>query len=237
MRRSIARSLGLPPSLATHMDVIFAGLDDLGSSPALIASMVGRLPRPQRILDLACGKGGVGVALARRCDCPVVGVDACASFIRSAKALAQEHGVGRACTFRVGDVRAFRASRPFDLALMLGLFGVERAPRLLRRQVTPAGFYIFDDAVRTGRSRGLQGVPTLEAVRRVIRELGDTIVDEQPLRDTRRQSLAITRRCKQLAKQRPELARSLATFVEHLEASQKLLRTRLQAMVWCVKKQ
>lgn len=226
-----------------HVDAIFEGLDDLGSSPEMVASMVerqtrGRPGRNPRVLDLACGKGGVGVRLAEKFGCRVVGVDACEGFIASAKALARERGVGRACSFRVGEVMAFRDPRPFDLAMMLGLFGVERAAVLLRRHVGVGGLYLFDDAVRLGRASGLANVPTLAAARRALQELGDTIVDERvlPHRETRRQSLAIARRCQRLARDKPEMARSLRAFVERLEASQELLRTRLRGMVWCVKK-
>jgi hypothetical protein len=100
--------------------------------------------------------------------------------------------------------------------------------------------YLVDDAIRVGRRLSDAGVPTLRALRRVLTSLGDTILEERiaTLREIERGSVtgAISRRCERLARERPELSRSLARFVAGLEASSEVLHGAMRPVVWVVRK-
>src|SRR5690606_4579014 len=120
-----------------------------------------------RILDLACGKGAVAVRAAATIGCRVVGVDGCEPFIDSARALARRRGVSRRCRFELADVRTWRDPRPFHAAMMIGLFPLGRAARLLRAHVRPGGAYLIDDCIAGVGFEG-RGVPTRAQCERLI---------------------------------------------------------------------
>ncbi|GGU50661.1 class I SAM-dependent methyltransferase [Lentzea flava] len=85
----VRRVLGLPPGLQSTSLLGGAGLDEV---VAILA------PRPgQVLLDLACGRGGYGLEIARRTGCRLIGVDF------SAVAIAQAHRRADA-DFRVGTM-------------------------------------------------------------------------------------------------------------------------------------
>jgi len=63
-----------------------------------------------RVLDVACGRGGSAVHLANVFGCTVTGVDFGAENIAAAEALAAESGVTHLTTFREGDAERL----PFD---------------------------------------------------------------------------------------------------------------------------
>lgn len=174
--RNIAASVDLPPALVPFIVRVFAGMESLGSSPRVIASLLekhatqralarssrpGPPPaprrsrqRPLRVLDLACGKGDLAITLARRFAWRVMSIDACTPFIDHANKRAARLGVDDLCEFRVANIT--RTLRPrggvlarepaFHIAMMIGLWGLEQAAPLLSRLVRPGGLYIIDDA-------------------------------------------------------------------------------------------
>ena len=201
-----------------------------------------------RVLDLACGKGGTGVEISRRLGARVLGVDACPEFIVAAKALSANTGVHALCRFQVGDVRKFRTPRPFDVAIMLGLFGVEHAAPLLRSLITPGGLYLLDDAFRAGRvgpTKDMEmyaDVPTLPESRQVFAALGDEIIEE--LVPTRQETSILNQRllkriiarCGRLRKSNPELTPALDEFVRRQHDGNTLLQGPIRPGVWVVRK-
>ncbi len=90
----VRRHLGLPPLLLVTGMVPWSGLDDVTSAL--------RLVRDEVLLDLACGRGGYGLAVAERTGCALVGVDFSAEAVRQAQANAD--ALGQAADFRVGDL-------------------------------------------------------------------------------------------------------------------------------------
>jgi SAM-dependent methyltransferase len=89
----VARAMGFPPESP------FAGVVPWQG----IAEMVGelRLPRDGLLCDIACGRGGYGIEVARRTGTRLIGVDFSASALQQARRLA----AGRA-EFRVGTLLA-----------------------------------------------------------------------------------------------------------------------------------
>lgn len=63
----VARTLGLPPKLQSTSLLTWQGIAEV--TPEL------RMPRDGLLLDLACGRGGYGIEIARRTDARLFGVD------------------------------------------------------------------------------------------------------------------------------------------------------------------
>lgn len=253
---SVARSLDLPPSLLPFVGVLFDGLDSLGSDPAMVVRALAGVPRNARVIDLACGKGGVAAALGRRLR--VTGIDACEAFIQAARALARKNHAR--CTFKVATVRDVKPTPRWDVAMMLGLFGVDKAAPILRRFVTPGGVYVIDDAFREEPSQAARrrrseagknrdpmrefylSVPTLRESRTVFEALGDEVVDEivptrRAVRDLNKGLYdTIERNARSLAKEHPRLARTIDAFLARQREGNTLLAGPIRPAMWVVRK-
>jgi SAM-dependent methyltransferase len=93
-----ARVLGLPEDLQSTSLLTGPGLDEVDRWLGL---------RPDDLLlDLACGRGGYGLELARRSGCRVVGVDFATTAIAQAVTNASRMGLAERARFRVGDMAA-----------------------------------------------------------------------------------------------------------------------------------
>lgn len=88
------RHLGLPPELLSTSLLSWAGLAEVTAEL--------RLRPGGTLVDLACGRGGYGLEIARRTDARLVGVDFSAEAIRQARAHAAE--LGRTAEFMIGDL-------------------------------------------------------------------------------------------------------------------------------------
>ncbi|MEU5260967.1 methyltransferase domain-containing protein [Amycolatopsis sp. NPDC021455] len=92
----VRRVLGLPPALESTSLLGGAGLDE-------VVAALG--PRDGRVLlDLACGRGGYGLEIARRSGCRVAGVDFSAVAVEHARRRAQALGMADRAEFRVGEL-------------------------------------------------------------------------------------------------------------------------------------
>src|SRR5690242_16201834 len=92
----VRRVLGLPPDLRSTSLLTGAGLDEV------VARL--DLDDGQVLLDLACGRGGYALEIARRVDVQVVGVDFAKVAIDQARLRAREVGLADRAEFRVGDL-------------------------------------------------------------------------------------------------------------------------------------
>ena len=93
-----AAALGLPDGFLSTSLLTGPGLDE-------VADLLGLRPHDV-LLDLACGRGGYGLELARRSGARVLGVDFAAAAIDQAIANAHGQGLGERADFRVGDMTA-----------------------------------------------------------------------------------------------------------------------------------
>lgn len=257
--RTIAASVGLPPVLLPFIARVFAGMESLGSSPRVIASLLHKhatptprarskssarsRPRPLRVLDLACGKGELAIFLARRFAWRALAIDACSIFIDHAAARAARLGVEHLCEFRVADItRALRPCRgnlarepAFDVAMMIGLWGVEQAAPLLARLIRPGGVFLVDDAFAiSDRAAGKLNALTLAHAQEFIRAQGDDVLhaDLLPLRSVRASNAHIlarlTRNARELAREQPSLRPALTEFLKRQRAAGRLLERDLR---------
>lgn len=263
---SIAASVAAPASLYPLLPDLFQGLESLGSRPRSIVSLLRRaqIPTPPRILDLACGKGSVSLALARAFDARVMGIDACAPFIAHAAHRAASLHLADQTLFEVADVHAFLATRPnprdrFDVTIMLNFLPATDAAPLLRRWTKPGGLYLVDDAIlaprpprppRTPRTEPTPAptpaptlAPTLAEVAASITRLGDSIVATRitPPAMYRqmhaRLSATISRNITRLIPRHPSLAADLREYRRSQHASLDLLTGPLRAAMWLVRRE
>jgi SAM-dependent methyltransferase len=132
----VRRVLGLPPDLQSTSLLGGAGLDEVVTALELRAERV--------LVDLACGRGGYGLEIARRSGCRVVGVDFSAVAIEHARGRARALGLADRSDFRVGELTATGLSTASADAVLVvdSLQFAEPLPDALRecrRIVRPGG--------------------------------------------------------------------------------------------------
>jgi SAM-dependent methyltransferase len=91
-----------PPDLQSTSLLSGAGLDEVVTALGLRDGQV--------LLDLACGRGGYGLEIARRSGSRVVGMDFSAVAIEQAQRRAQALGLADRADFRVGELTGTRLS-------------------------------------------------------------------------------------------------------------------------------
>jgi ubiquinone/menaquinone biosynthesis C-methylase UbiE len=74
------------------------------------------------VLDIGCGSGRFGVAVAKAGARAVVGLDFAEGMLEIARQLAAKEGVGERCQFLAGDFMDARFDRSFDVTMAIGLF-------------------------------------------------------------------------------------------------------------------
>lgn len=128
------RHLGLPAHLLSTSLLSWSGLEEVSAGLRLSAGDV--------LLDLACGRGGYGLEVARRTGCRLVGVDFSAEAVRQAGELAVRQGAP--AEFRVGDLAATGlAAGSVDAVICIDSVQFAAEPDLpyreLRRVLRPGG--------------------------------------------------------------------------------------------------
>lgn len=246
---SIAYSLDSPPELAPHFDRLFGQLASLGAMPrpsvALIAPFIGS-GKATRVLDAGCGKGAIGVALAKRLGCRVFGFDAYPPFVEAARRATERAGVQPLCRFERNTAEAF-FTRPhrFDAAVMLNLWPVGRASGALRGAVRPGGVYLIDDATLDVAHRDahrFDGAPTPDGAARTIERMGDAVL--RVYRPTpsliARRNASLYRRIEvaanALAKEQPKLRSAVRDLLARQREANTLLTGPLRSTLWAVRR-
>ena len=149
---SIAQAMETDVRLLPLLPELLADLWELGpSAEQVVAALesVGVGP-DSTVLDLACGKGAVAVALAEQLGVRVDGIDAFQPFLQAARALATERSVSQRCRFEQGDIRKLLEKEgQYDVALLLSVGPVlgdyEQTIAGLRRLVRPGGYIVIED--------------------------------------------------------------------------------------------
>jgi SAM-dependent methyltransferase len=94
----VARTLGLPPELQFASVLPWQGVAEV--TEAL------RLPRDGLLLDIACGRGGYGIEVARRAGTRLVGVDFSAVALERARSIGAHRLPAGRSEFRIGTLLA-----------------------------------------------------------------------------------------------------------------------------------
>jgi SAM-dependent methyltransferase len=128
------RHLGLPPHLLSTSLLGWEGIAE--------AVTVLRLPGGATLVDLACGRGGYGLEIAKRTGARLIGIDFSAEAVRQATEHARR--LGTVAEFRVGDL----ASTGLEAGTANGVLCVDAiqfapqpqaAYREIRRILAPGG--------------------------------------------------------------------------------------------------
>ena len=87
------------------------------------------------VIDIGCGPGHYGVALASRGASRVLGVDFASGMIDLAKKRAERAGVADRCTFTLGDFLEVTGDEKFDYAVVMGFMDYIEDPLALMKKV------------------------------------------------------------------------------------------------------
>ena len=86
------------------------------------------------VIDIGCGPGHYGVALAAQGASRVLGVDFAPGMIEIARKRAESAGVTDRCTFTLGDFLDVSGDEKFDYAIVMGFMDyIEDAGALMRK--------------------------------------------------------------------------------------------------------
>lgn len=134
------RLLGLPAELVSTSLLSMAGLREIAGLLDLGPDDV--------LLDLACGRGGYGLWLARETGCRVIGVDFSEVAVADAGGRVSSFGLDGRAEFRVGELEAVglpEASVDAVLCVDAIQFAgdVTKAAAEVRRVLTPGGLAAF----------------------------------------------------------------------------------------------
>jgi len=181
LAREVAQSLDCPLELLPDARRLFLGLDAIGSEPeSLVSAMRSWSAELQgrMFLELGCGFGAPGRALARDCGVQVLGVDALTEFVDEARVRAEAAGVADRCRYRNDDLRRMlSAEGRFDgviwAAMGQSLGDLRDTVKQLRRLVKPGGWVVMQ--ADTPQAQG-QSDPA--ATRAALTAFGDELARE-----------------------------------------------------------
>jgi SAM-dependent methyltransferase len=152
------RHLGLPPYLVTTSTIPWVGIAELEAGL--------HLDPGQTLLDLACGRGGIGLEIAARTGARVIGVDLSAVAVRQARDTARR--LNCAGDFHIGELTAIGLDTgSVDALLCVDSIHFADPPEAayheIRRVLAPGGRVVltcwepreFGDARLPARLRGV----------------------------------------------------------------------------------
>lgn len=249
---SVARAMEADVRLLPLLPELLTDLWELGPSADQVVDALASVgvERDSTVLDLACGKGAVAVALAEQLGLRVEGIDACQPFLQAAQALARERGVSHRCRFEQGDIRDLLGQdAQYDVALLLSVGPVlgdyEQTIAGLRSLVRVGGYIVIEDGFLA------DGVPLLprtagyaghaETLRRLT-ACGDMVVRE--IICPAEQSRSVNRKNSDLIRQRASVVRAIHpafgqlidAYVARQERETRILGTDVLCAIWVLRR-
>ena len=239
--------LGVSPEIIPYMAEVF--LDHTIINPVLpeTMSLLGRLLdlKPgKKVLDLACGKGGVSLPLVYTYKVNLTGIDLLPDFIREAWSRAEYTGLYEYCDFKLDDAAKFVAEtrNKWDAVLVVGAMsiiwpGVEEGAKAVLPLIAPGGFLVVGEPyLKEGRT-SLSEEPMklkeeitglLEKNGRVVEILDDGEAGWKAYIEPQIKTIA---RLKEDNPDKPELMEFLNVWAQHHEWEKE----NLGYAVWVVK--
>jgi len=249
---SVAQAMEADVRLLPLLPELLSDLWELGpSAEQVIAALesVGVVP-DSTVLDLACGKGAVAVALAERVGVRVKGIDAFQPFLQAARTLASERGLSHRCRFEQGDIRNLLGQEEqYDIVLLLSVGPVlgdyEQTIAGLRTLVRSGGYIVIEDGFLADgvAQRPLAGgyAGHSETLRRLT-TCGDVVAlevicpMEQARSVNRRNTDLIRKRASVVRASHPGYEQLIDEYVARQEREIQILATNVICAIWVLRR-
>jgi ubiquinone/menaquinone biosynthesis C-methylase UbiE len=235
------------------MPYLLQDLWALGSSVDEICDLAGGLdldPGGAGVLDLGCGKGAVGIRLAKMFGIKVTGVDLMAEFLHEAENRAKDHKVAHLCTFIRQDICAYvKTDHRFDAVILASLGSVigtiGKTVQTLRTQIRPGGYMFIDHGYLMSADRldrpGYEDCRNYGETIGLLTSCGDVLLNEI---DTTTVSNAVNAdylmkiktRGGELMRQLPDLKKEISEYIERQEEECRILEREFVSAVWLLQK-
>ena len=217
VEEKLAKSLTAESTdLIPYLPYLLQDLWELGSSPEDMATLITKhinVSEDTKILDLVCGKGAVGIYLAKKFGCRVKGIDLMPDFIKEAKQKAIEHQVENLCDFEIGDINhSVEIERDYDI-VVLGAVGQvlgnqEETLKKLSQTIKKDGYILLDDGY--ARSESNKAYLTKRQWLEIIAKSGFKQIEDLPIEESdlsnviEEQVACLTKRTNELKERYPE---------------------------------
>lgn len=250
---SVAQAMEADVRLLPLLPELLTDLWELGpSAEQVVAALESVGVEPDcTVLDLACGKGAVAVALAEQLvGVRVEGIDAFQPFLQAARTLATERGVSHRCRFEQGDIRhLLRQAGQYNVALLLSVGPVlgdyEQTVAGLRGLVRAGGYMVIEDGFLAD---GVAPLPLAEGYAghsetlRRLTACGDVVAQE--IICPMEQSRSVNQRNTDLIRQRASLVRAshpafkqlIDEYVARQERETQILGTDVLCAIWVLRR-
>lgn len=249
---SVAQAMEVDVRLLPLLPELLTDLWEFGPSAEQVVTAlesVGMEPGSE-VLDLACGKGAVAVALAEQLGARVEGIDAFQPFLQAAQALAAERGVSDRCRFEQADIRnRLGQEGHFDAALLLSVGPVlgdyEQTMAGLRSLVLAGGYIVIEDgfwADVVAHRPSAGGYAGHSETLRQLTACRDVVALEVIC--PREQALSVNQRNTDLIRQRASLVRAshpafgqlIDEYVARQERETRILGTEVLCATWVLRR-
>jgi len=252
LEESIAQAMEADVRLLPLLPELLADLWELGPpAEQVVAALrsVGVGP-DSAVLDLACGKGAVAVALAEQLEVRVEGIDAFQPFLQSARTLATERGVSHRCRFEQGDIRILPGQQEqYDVVLLLSVGPVlgdyERTIAGLRRRVRVGGYLVIEDGFLADGAAHLplaEGYAGHSETLRRLTACGDVVAREficpmEQARSLNRRNIDLIRQRANLLKASfPACEELIEEYVARQEREIRILGSDVICAIWVLQR-
>jgi len=250
LEESVAQAMETDVRLLPLLPELLTDLWEFGPSAEQVLAVLesAGVEPDSTVLDLACGKGAVAVALAEQLGVRVEGIDAFQPFLQAARALATARGVSHRCRFEQGDIRNLLGQEEqYDVALLLSVGPVlgdyERTIAGLRRLVRAGGHMVIEDGfLADGVVPLAEGYAGHSETLRGLTACGDVVAQEVIC--PTEQARSVNQRNTDLIRQRASLVRASHPAFEHLideyvarqERATQILGTDVLCAIWVLRR-
>lgn len=249
VEEKLAKSLSAESvDLIPYLPYLLQDLWELGSAPKdmihLLSKHIKMTPKI-RVLDLACGKGAVGIQIAKKFGCFVKGIDIIPEFITEAKKKAQEYQVEALCEFIQGDINQSVEHEKDSDMVILGAVGdvlgsQEQTLIKLAKTIKRNGYVLLDDGY--AQEEGNPLCMTKKEWLKVISQCNFNLVDELFVDETEfslvlaEQIEVITKRTDELKAQYPEKASLFDAYLKSQLSECEELTTEIRGVTLLLQK-
>jgi len=243
----------VPPHIVTFVPELLSEIWALGSLPGLIVEWFQELSLSPntKVLDLACGKGAVAIALARTLQFEITGIDYFKPFILEAQKKAVELNVDKLCHFKHGDITNVENQMDnFDIVSMTAVGNVfgdtKQTVSRLRDMIKNDGYILIDDGYLSSNNKinhpDYKDCKNNDETISQLTAMGDKIINEKILTideitmQNRMNTERIEKKVITLSKKHPEYRQDFEHYLQWEKDECKILETDFTSAVWLLQK-